>query len=241
MITITLIPILKDNYAYLLESENGQRAILDPGDAAPIIAFLEARGITALDYIINTHHHWDHTDGNAAMLARYDGAQLVGPAAEEDKIGALDIKLKDGDLFTFGGEAIQVIETPGHTMGHICFYLPDTKALFAGDTIFSMGTGGLMEGTYEDMWTSLQKLMTLPDETAMYCGHEYTRAGAEFCLRVEPDNEDLHARIEEVIRLRARNKPTIPSSMGLEKKTNAYLRAGSLEKFTEIKDLSNKS
>lgn len=235
MIIVTLIPILKDNYAYLLEADNGERAVIDPGDAAPIIEFLDSRNIDHLDYIINTHHHWDHTDGNADMLAQYRRAKHVGPAAEERYIGELDIPLREGDEFIFGGEAVQIIETPGHTLGHICLYFLASGLAFVGDTLFSMGCGRLFEGTPAQMWSSFEKLLTLPDDTKIYCGHEYTLGNIKFAQHIEPDNQDIEIRAEEVKALRRKKKPTLPSTIRLEKKTNVFLRAGSAERFAEIR------
>lgn len=242
MIKVDIIPINNDyfNYSYLLTAENGETALIDPCEAAPIIDFLDGKGVSELNFLINTHHHWDHTDGNAEILERY-APKHVGPAKEEHIIGKFDTALHDSDVFVFGGENIQIIETPGHTAGHICFYAPDSKLLFAGDTIFSMGCGRLFEGTAEDMWHSFEKLMALPDDTALYCGHEYTLPNAKFCLEIEPDNQDLQSRHEDVKALRRKKQPTLPSSIGLEKKTNVFLRAGSAKKFAELRALKDKS
>ena len=241
MITVDIIPINNDyqNYSYLLTAADGQTALIDPCEAEPIIDFLNTKGVSVLNFLINTHHHWDHTDGNTEILEHYSPKHL-GPAAEENKIGKFDIPLHDGDVFEFGGEEIQIIETPGHTAGHICLYAPQSKLLFAGDTLFSMGCGRLFEGTPEDMWGSFEKLMALPDETKFYCGHEYTLPNAKFCLSIEPDNDDLRKRYEEVKELRRAKQPTLPSTIGLEKKTNVFLRAGSAEKFSELRALKDK-
>lgn len=240
-IDVQIIPILGDmmNYTYLLRGDNGETAIVDPGDAPPVIAELERQNLK-LDFVINTHHHWDHTDGNAELLEKYN-AKLVGPAAEESLIGALDIALQDGDRFPFGGEAFETLSTPGHTAGHICLYAPKSNIVFTGDTLFLMGTGRLFEGTAETMWRSLQKLAALPPETKIYCGHEYTQALGQFCLKIEPDNEDLKNRMEHVKELRRAKKPTIPGTIGEEIKTNAFLRAGSAENFAKIRTLKNQS
>jgi len=233
---ITIIPVLNDNYAYLLEAED-ITAILDPGEAGPVIHTLEEKNLR-LDYILNTHHHYDHTDGNMEIKQKY-GAQIVGPAKDAHRIAGMDIELSEGDEFSLGGENAQIFETPGHTLGGICFYFPESKAAFTGDTLFSMGCGRLFEGTPAQMWDSLQKIMALPDDTNIYCGHEYTRDGAAFCLTIEPDNEDLKQRMKEVNALRANGKPTIPVTLSIEKKTSAFLRAGSGERFAEIRELRN--
>jgi hydroxyacylglutathione hydrolase len=235
MIKVDLIPILKDNYAYLLQADNGDVAVIDPGEAVPIIQALEQRGLK-LDYILNTHHHGDHIAGNTELVKKY-GAKIVGPAKETDRIPHMDILLQEKDRFSFGGEEAEIFETPGHTRGHICFYFSKSKLAFTGDTLFLMGCGRLFEGTAAQMWNSLQKIMALPDDTNIYCGHEYTLALAQFCLRAEPDNIDLQKRVQKVKELRKQNLPTIPATLDLEKKTNAFLRAGSAEKFSEIRKL----
>ena len=239
MIDISIIPILKDNYAYLLTSKSGETAIVDPGEAAPVIAALESRGLS-LNYILNTHHHGDHIAGNTALQEKY-GAKIAGPAKEQARIENMDILLDKSSYFSFGGEKVQILETPGHTSGHICFYFPESKAVFTGDTLFLMGCGRLFEGTAEQMWNSLQKIMVLPDDTRVYCGHEYTLGGAKFCLKIEPENKDLQSRLQQVKDLRDKNQPTIPGTIGLEKKTNAFVRAGSAEKFAEIRKQKDQS
>lgn len=239
MIDITIIPILQDNYTYLLRADNGQAAIVDPGEAYPVIDMLERLGI-GLDYILNTHHHDDHIAGNAELVEKY-GAKLAGPAAEQARIPDMDILLREGDIFTFGNEDIQILETPGHTSGHICFYLPLSRAVFTGDTLFSMSCGRLFEGTAEQMWNSLQKIVALPGETRVYCGHEYTLSNGLFCLTIEPKNHDLQKRVEDVRALRTKNLPSLPSTIALEIKTNVFLRAGSAERFAEIRERKNNS
>ncbi|MCB1531584.1 MAG: hydroxyacylglutathione hydrolase [Alphaproteobacteria bacterium] len=239
MIDVQIIPILEDNYAYLLQADDGTTAIVDPGEASPIMDVLKERDLT-LDYVINTHHHWDHTDGNEELMERY-GAQLVAPAAEAEKISKVDIKLAERDVFMLGEDRLETFETPGHTAGHICLYAPESKVVFTGDTLFLMGCGRLFEGTAKQMWNSFQKLKTLPDETKIYCGHEYTLSLGEFCLRIEPENEDLRTRLKTVRDLRAHNKPTIPGTMGEEKRTNLFMRAESPERFAEIRRLRDNS
>lgn len=239
MIDVQIIPILKDNYAYLLIADNGETAIIDPGEAAPIIVELDKKNLS-LDYVINTHHHWDHTDGNESLIEKFD-AKLVGPSKEAMKIPGLDILLSEGDMFEFGEENIQILETPGHTLGHICLYFPQNKMVFTGDTLFLMGCGRLFEGTAEQMWTSFEKLIALPDDTKVYCGHEYTSGLGKFCLTVEPENDALKQRMNEVRTLRANKKPTVPGTIGLEKETNSFMRAGSAERFAEIRALRDQS
>ncbi|PJB72610.1 MAG: hydroxyacylglutathione hydrolase [Alphaproteobacteria bacterium CG_4_9_14_3_um_filter_47_13] len=236
---ITLIPLLKDNYAYLLVDEDGSVAILDPSEAAPVKHLLEDKELKP-DTIINTHHHWDHTGGNQALKKAY-GCRIAAPAADSCRIEDLDIPLKEGDLLKIGTSTAQILETPGHTSDHICLYFPQEKALFCGDTLFAMGCGRLFEGTAGQMWKSLNKIMALPDDTLIYCGHEYTQANGEFCLTIEPDNTALKERMISVYQTRAENKATIPSILGLEKQTNVFLRAGSVQRFAEIRHLKDQS
>jgi len=234
---IELIPLLQDNYAYLLSADDGTCAIVDPSVGKDTISFLNKRDIKP-EYVLNTHHHWDHTGGNAELKKAF-GAKIAGPIADAHRIEDLDIGLKENDVFKLGTSEARIIETPGHTSGHICFHFEKDQALFCGDTLFLMGCGRLFEGTAEQMWHSLSKILDLPDETKIYCGHEYTLANAEFCLTIEPENKDLIARIEEVKSLRNQNKPTIPATLELEKRTNAFLRAGSAYRFGEIRALKD--
>lgn len=236
---ITIIPILKDNYSFLLECDDGTTAIIDPGDVDPFIDALEERGRT-LDYILNTHHHWDHTDGNIALKARY-GCKIAGPIYEREHIPGIDITLEEGTPFILGGEKLIILHTPGHTAGHISIYAPDSNALFTADTLFSMGCGRLFEGDAHDLWRSFEKYRPLPDETLVYCAHEYTIANAKFCLSVDPDNAALQQRHAEVKELRRKKHPTIPTTLGLEKQTNSFLRARSPEDLKRIRDLKDKA
>ncbi len=227
------IPILTDNYAWLIREDDGTTAIVDPGEARPIERYLDREGLE-LDYILNTHHHGDHIAGNRELKSRY-GAKVIGPAADAQKIYDLDIGVHEGHPFKLGMEEVRIMETPGHTLGGICFYLPGTKAIFTGDTLFSMGCGRLFEGSPEQMWDSLNKIMALPDNTNIYCGHEYTIDNGRFCLTVEPKNEALHRRMEEARVLRKEKLPTLPVTLATEKETNAFLRAGSAERFAELR------
>ena len=239
MIDVTIIPTLKDNYTYLLKSADGRTAIIDPGEAGPVIEELERQKLS-LDYILNTHHHADHIAGNGALIEKFD-AKLVGPSKESIRIPSMDITLSEDDVFTLGGEDVQILETPGHTTGHICFYFPRSKMVFTGDALFLMSTGRLFEGTPEDLWITLQKLMALPDDTKIYCGHEYTLSNGEFCLGIEPDNQELQSRMKEVRKAREQNQSTMPSTVALEKKTNVFVRADSIERLAEIRRLKDES
>ena len=231
-ITVTLLPILNDNYCYLIQSA-GKVGLVDPGEAGPVIDYLEKNNLKP-DVIFNTHHHGDHIGGNNALIKRY-GCALIGPAREVSRIPGMTKTVSEGDRIEFGEDVFRVIGTPGHTNGHICFFAEKNHLLFCGDTLFSLGCGRLFEGSAAQMWNSLQKLMSLPDDTLIYCGHEYTQTNGEFCLSQDPDNADLIARMEDVKQLRENGKPTLPVSLATEKKTNIFLRAGGAEKFKEFR------
>ncbi len=219
-------PCLSDNYSYLVhDPDTGLTATIDTPEAGPINAALEQKGWT-LTHILNTHHHFDHAGSNEALKAQW-GCTIVGSRDDAARIPGIDIEVGDGDSFQFGEHQVQVFDVSGHTIGHIAFYFPDSSTLFSGDALFALGCGRLFEGTPEQMWTSLQKLIDLPDDTVVYCAHEYTQANAAFALSVEPQNAALQARSKEIDALRAEGKPTVPSTIGLEKETNPFLRPAS--------------
>ncbi|HEX3429866.1 MAG TPA: hydroxyacylglutathione hydrolase [Rhizomicrobium sp.] len=224
---IELVPCLRDNYAYLLHDDEGLCAVVDPSEAAPVQSALKARG-WRLTHILNTHHHPDHTGGNA-RLKQESGAEVIGPGKDRERIPALDTGVDETTPFALGSHRVRVLEIPAHTRAHIAFVFDSEDAVFTGDTLFAMGCGRLFEGTPEMMWRSLSKLMTLPDAMRVYCGHEYTLNNGRFALTLEPDNDDLKARMREVEDRRAEGAPTIPSTIGLEKRTNPFLRPHSRE------------
>ncbi|KAJ9701603.1 hypothetical protein PVL29_006820 [Vitis rotundifolia] len=225
---IELVPCLKDNYAYLLHDvDTGTVGVVDPSEAVPVIDALSRKNRN-LTYILNTHHHYDHTGGNAELKARY-GAKVIGSGIDKDRIPGIDIVLKDGDKWMFAGHEVVVIETPGHTRGHISFYFPGSGAIFTGDTLFSLSCGKLFEGTPEQMHSSLSKIMSLPDETNIYCGHEYTLSNSKFALSIEPKNEVLQSYATHVAHLRSKGLPTIPTTLKMEKMCNPFLRTSSPE------------
>ncbi len=225
---IRIVPCRMDNYAFILhDPDSGETMVIDTPQADPIRQVLEQEG-WRLNWIVNTHHHYDHVEGNEALRAEY-GATVLGPAHDRDRIPGLDRGLKDGDGFSLGDHRFDVIAVPGHTMGHLAYYICDQKAVFTGDTLFSLGCGRMFEGDAETMWHSLDLLRHLPEDTLMYCGHEYTLANAEFALTVEPNNEDLKRRVEEAKAQRRAGQPTIPTTIGLEKRTNPFLRPESIE------------
>lgn len=216
-------PCLSDNYGFLIhDSATGATASIDTPEVGPINAALEERGWT-LTHILNTHHHRDHAGGNLALKEQW-GCTIVGSAPDAERIPGIDEKLNDGDAWQFGEFEAQVFDVSGHTIGHIAYYFPEASKLFCGDALFALGCGRLFEGTPEQMWVSLQKLQALPDDTSVYCAHEYTQSNAAFALSVEPQNEALQARVKEIDTLRAAGKPTVPTTIGLEKATNPFLR-----------------
>jgi hydroxyacylglutathione hydrolase len=221
---IELVPCLSDNYAYLVHGD-GFCAVVDPSEPAPVKAALAARGWT-LTHILNTHHHFDHTGGNLPLKEEF-GAEVVGPGNDRERIPGIDTGVGDDRPWTLGTHSVRILEIPAHTKSHIAFVLDG--AAFTGDTLFAMGCGRLFEGTPDMMWSSLSKLMTLPDATRVYCGHEYTLNNGRFALSVEPGNADLQARMRDVEAARARGAPTIPSTLALEKRTNPFLRPDSAE------------
>ncbi len=221
--SIELLPALADNYIYLVSDVAlGLAMVVDPGDADVVRRALQKRDLH-LALILNTHHHSDHTGGNAKLQKDY-GAPIIGPSKEAGRIEGLSRGVEAGDFITFSDLRGEVIETPGHTSGSLSFYFPALKALFCGDTIFSLGCGRLFEGTSAEMWDSIVKLRKLPDDTQIYCGHEYTEKNAPFALMLDKKNEALKARAAEVAALRKKGHPTLPVSLASEKATNPFLR-----------------
>lgn len=224
MLEIHQIPVLSDNYVYLVHEPNTQQtAVVDPAVSAPVLDLLAAKGWT-LNFILNTHHHMDHVGGNRELMAA-TGCNVVGPKADAGRIPGIGVQVGDGDVFALGGAKAQVFDVPGHTRGHIAYWFSDDDALFCGDTLFALGCGRMFEGTADQMWSSLLKLRALPDSTRVYCAHEYTQANARFALSVDGSNTDLVKRDQEISLLRAQGRPTVPSLLGVEKTTNPFFRA----------------
>lgn len=224
MLSVSAIPALKDNYIWALRRDDRPQAVVvDPGEAEPVLRWLAAQGLT-LGAILVTHHHWDHTHG-IGELRRHWPAPVHGPARESQPIEALSHPLNDGDRCRVDclDSEFEVIAIPGHTLGHIALYGED--CLFCGDTLFSAGCGRLFEGTPEQMHGSLQRLAQLPAATRIYCGHEYTEANLAFALTVEPENAEARDHLEHTRELRARNLPSLPSTVGLERRVNPFLRS----------------
>jgi hydroxyacylglutathione hydrolase len=230
---IQLFFCLKDNYGVLLhDPASGATAAIDAPEAAAVEATLAKTGWRLTDILV-THHHGDHTQGIPELKKKYQ-CRVVAPGAEADRIPLVDETVGEGDKVSVGRLAGNVIATPGHTAGHIAYWFDGDKLAFVGDTLFSIGCGRVIEGTPEQMWRSLLKLRDLPDDTQIYCGHEYTEANIRFARTVEPDNKPLAAREIEVKILRARNAPTIPVTLGDEKAQNPFLRADRPEIATAI-------
>jgi hydroxyacylglutathione hydrolase len=226
MLDIHQFPCLTDNYGVLIrDAVSGAVASIDAPKAAEVTAALSAKG-WQLTEILTTHHHADHTDGNLALKAA-TACRITGPKAEAARIPGIDIQVSDGDTIKFGALAVSVIATPGHTSGHIIYWIPDAKVAFVGDTLFAMGCGRVNEGTMQQMWGSVSAVGRLPASTMLYCGHEYTLSNARFALTMEPENADLQARMTEVEALRAAGRPTLPTRVDIELKTNPFLRPGS--------------
>lgn len=221
---IVTVPCREDNYAYLIHGQ-GKTALVDAPEAAPIQAALDERG-WSLDEIWITHHHSDHVEGVDALR---NGATVRGAKADAHRLPALDQEHSDGDRFEFAGSEVQVLDVSGHTVGHIAFYLPDARAVFTADSLMALGCGRVFEGTFDQMWASLSKLASLPEETMIYSGHEYTESNGRFALSIEPENPALLARVERVKAARADGQPTVPSRMDEELATNPFLRAGLAE------------
>ncbi|MCH9765602.1 MAG: hydroxyacylglutathione hydrolase [Alphaproteobacteria bacterium] len=250
----SLFPCLKDNYGCLVhDPESGQTVSIDAPEAAPVFTALNTTG-AKLSHIFVTHHHGDHTAGIGELKAA-TGCRVVGPTAEAQRIDGLDHTVAEGDALEFGGKRVEVLDTPGHTLGHISYWFKDADTAFVGDTLFALGCGRVFEGTNTVMWKSLHKLMQLPAQTKIYCGHEYTAANAAFALTIEPENQALCERAKEILKLRSDGVATIPTTMALELATNPFLRphseairarlklqrASDADVFSEIRERKNKA
>ena len=223
MLSIEIIPCLNDNYSYLLyDKESNIVAIIDPSDFEPCDKIIKKK-YNKLDYILNTHHHFDHVGGNEKLKEKYK-SKVLGFELDKDRVPGIDIALKEKQNFKLGNSSFEVIFIPGHTKGHIAFYFEDEKIVFTGDTLFSLGCGRVFEGTYEQMFSSLNKLKNLPIDTKIYCGHEYTKKNLEFCLEYDSNNEFLRKKSNWINSKIESNSPTVPISIDEEKKTNIFLR-----------------
>ncbi len=236
---IEIIPCLKDNYSYvIIDQKNNKTCVVDPSESKPIISFLEKNNLK-LNYILNTHHHHDHVGGNVELKKKYN-AKILGYAGDSERIPDIDIMLKDGEIWKEDNFEAKIIHIPGHTLGHICFYFYNENNLFTGDTLFSLGCGRIFEGTYEQMFSSLEKIKKLPHKTKIYCGHEYTLQNSKFCITYDNKNIELKKKIENIKEKLKQNKPTVPSTLEEELKSNIFLRSDNDEIKTNL-NINNSS
>ncbi len=232
MIEVVRIPALSDNYIWLAHDDaSGDTIVVDPAVAEPVLEAASARGWT-ISAIWNTHWHPDHTGGNAA-IKEATGCTVIAPSAEAAKIPTADRLVAEGDTVNLGDVTAQVIDVPAHTAGHIAYHLPEAEIVFVGDTLFAMGCGRLFEGTPAQMFANMQRLAQLPGDTQVYCAHEYTQSNGRYALVAEPDNEALAQRMAEVDAMRAQGLPTVPTTIELERATNPFMRAVSVEELAE--------
>ena len=220
---VTPILCLKDNYAYIINDNNSKTVgVVDPSEAKPIISFLNENNLK-LNYILNTHHHFDHVGGNAELKKLYN-AKVIGFVGDKHRIPGIDITLKNNEKWNFGDSLVKILHIPGHTLGHICFFFEKEAIAFTGDTLFSLGCGRIFEGDHKQMLNSLNIIKKLPKNTAIYCGHEYTFENAKFCSKHDGNNINLEKKFERIKELRLKSLPTIPTTLEDELNSNIFLR-----------------
>jgi len=235
---VEVIPCLQDNYSYLIiDKINNTACVVDPSEAKPIINFVEKESIN-LKYILNTHHHFDHVGGNKDLKKKYNST-VIGYKNDSNRIPEIDVLLDDNQIWKAENFEAKIMHIPGHTTGHICFHFFREKLLFTGDTLFSLGCGKLFEGTYEDMFKSLNKIKKLPKETKIFCGHEYTLQNSKFCIEHDPENINLKKKIKEIKKKLENSLPTIPSILKDEMECNIFLKAKNVESFSKLRDLKD--
>ena len=235
---VEIIPCFQDNYSYLIIDENNNSAcVVDPGEAEPIVDYLKNKKIK-LKYILNTHHHFDHIGGNEYLKKKF-GSIVVGFKKDINRIPEIDVLLEDNQIWKAENFEAKIIHIPGHTSGHICFHFFQEKLVFTGDTLFSLGCGRIFEGTYKEMFESLNKIKSLPEETKVYCGHEYTLSNLKFCIKYNPENRNLKKKAENIKKKIDNGLPTIPSTIKDELECNIFLRANDLESFSKLRDLKD--
>ena len=235
---IEIIKCLQDNYSYLIINEENQIAcVVDPSEAAPIINYLNNKKIS-LKYILNTHHHYDHIGGNLELKKKYN-CKILGFKGDKNRIPGIDILLDDNQIWKKDNFEAKIYHIPGHTSGHIAFHFFKDKKIFTGDTLFSLGCGRLFEGTYKQMFNSLDKIKKLPEETEVYCGHEYTLQNSNFCIAHDPNNSKLKKKILEIKNKLKNNIPTLPSTLDDEFECNIFLKAKDVKSFSKLRDLKD--
>ena len=235
---IQVIPCLQDNYAYIILDEVSSTAcVIDPSESEPIINFLEKNNIE-LKFILNTHHHYDHVGGNQKLKQKY-AAKIIGYKGDKDRIPGIDFLVDDQENWKQGNFEAKIIHIPGHTLGRICFYFYKENSAFTGDTLFSLGCGRIFEGTYSQMYNSLKKLKMLPENTKIFCGHEYTKQNSKFCIKHDEDNQNLKNKINENDKKLKKGLPTIPSTIKDELECNIFLKSDNLEIFSKLRDLKD--
>ena len=228
MLNINIIPCLQDNYSFVIHDvETDTVAVVDPSEFEPISSFVEKK-FKKIDYILNTHHHFDHTGGNLDLKKKYN-SKIIGFKKDEKRILGMDIKLSDNEDFKLGNIDFKIFYIPGHTSGHVCFYSKTEKVAFTGDTLFSLGCGKIFEGTYLEMLKSLNLIKKLPIDTQIYCGHEYTQKNLDFCIKYEINNNSLKEKKKWILSRLSQKQPTIPVTIKEELKTNIFLRCDNYE------------
>ena len=235
---IEIIKCLQDNYSYLIIDEMNQNAcVVDPSEAEPVVTFVENNNIN-LKYILNTHHHYDHVGGNLDLKKRYNSS-VIGFKEDKDRIPEVDILVEDNQIWKKDNFEAKIYHIPGHTSGHIAYHFFKEKKIFTGDTLFSLGCGRIFEGTYEQMFNSLNKIKKLPNETEIYCGHEYTLQNSNFCIKNDSKNLKLKNKIMKIKKKLEKGLPTVPTILEDEIECNIFLKAKDLESFSKLRDLKD--
>ena len=236
MIKVEIVNCLKDNFSYIIHNNN-EAIVIDPSESKPVDQLLEELKLK-LKYILNTHHHFDHVDGNSGLKEKYN-CKIIGFEDDSKRIPGIDICLKNEEIFNEKNFKFKVYHTPGHTLGHICYHFFEEKKLFTGDTLFSLSCGRLFEGTYEDMYKSLSLIKTFDKDTLIYFGHEYTLSNSKFCINYDPDNENLKKKILEIRKNIKAGIPTTPSVLKDELECNIFLKAENIETFAKLRDFKD--
>ena len=235
---VEIIPCLQDNYSYLIIDEtNNNACVIDPSEAKPVIDLVERKKIN-LKYILNTHHHYDHIGGNEELKKKYNSI-VVGYKDDAERIPGINVLVENNQVWKNDNFEAKIIHIPGHTTGHISFHFFNEKLIFTGDTLFSLGCGKIFEGTYQEMFESLNKIKSLPADTKIYCGHEYTLQNSKFCIKHDSENTNLQNKILEIAKKHEKAQPTIPSTLKDEIECNIFLRAKNVESFSKLRDLKD--